>query len=290
MSKTGQEQAGGLLQELPLRIFLPYSWWRKGCPFPKKGDVETYRKALLREIGSLGEDLPQVRLSGILFEGGYLGLLMADDFLELLAGIHQSFAVKQGARISGTLFPGSLDMALLSTYQSEGVGPLFFEVPSLLMRECESFGIPNVMQLLDHTRYLLDSYRYPDWGLELSGDLPGREERAWERIGQEILRYGPAHVRFVRMTRGQGFEACRDVLERAGYRLCRESFYTRAVSPPEELFPTEYLGAGLGAVSRQDGFETENTRDLGRYLNSCKDYRNLLVRVEELPGLSDDTE
>lgn len=266
-----------------MRIHLPYSWWRKGQLFPKKGEVERYWKAVACEIKSLGEDLPEVRLSGLFFEGGYLGLLLGDDFLSFLADIHQAFAVRKGARITGTLFPGSLDMALLSTYQSEGVGPLFFEVPSLLMRECERFEIPNVMQLLDHTRYLLDSYRYPDWGLELSGDLPGRDEGAWERIGQEILRYSPAHVRFVRMTETEGLEGCQAVLERAGYRLVQNHFYTRAVTAPLELFPEEYLGVGLGAISRQDGFETENTRDLGRYLNSCQNYRNLLVRVEELP-------
>lgn len=268
-------------EEIPLMISLPFSWWRREGIFPKKELVSSYRAALMREIRSLGEDLPEACLSSLHFEGGYLGLFSMDDLLELLSCIRGAFSVKEGAPLTGTLFPGSLDMALLSAYQSQHAGPLFFEVPSLLMRECERLNLPNVLQLLSHTRYLLASYRFPDWGLALAGDIPERGEAAWEHIGREILSLQPAHVRFDRFQRAEAFAPCEDLLRKGGYRPLKENFYTRAQLPPHFLFPEEYLGAGLGAGTRMQGFLTRNTPDLGRYLNSSANYRNLLVLVQE---------
>lgn len=261
---------------MQLRIHMPYSWWRPGMPRPTKAGLPLYLQALGRELSSLGEDLPEARLDSVVFVGGYLGLLLPDEYTAFLQHIHRCFATEKELRVSGVLFPGSIDMALMSSYKNTQAGPLFLEVPSLLMRECERLQLPNVLQLLDHGKYLFANYQFPDWGLFLPTVAP-RKEAEWERVGQEILRYAPAHVWFT-----PAFAPCEALLQKAGYRLLSPGFYTRAAEPPTFLFQEEYLGAGLGAVTRLQGFETENTKDLGRYLNSSGNYRNLLVRVEEL--------
>ena len=270
---------------LHLAIRLPYSWWQTGSGLmrPDKNGVPVYIQALKKELASLGADMTEHTVDTVHFEGGYMGLLLPDDFTDLMATIHSSFHLAADAEVSGTLFPGSLDMALISTYQNYHAGPLMFEIPSLLMRECERYQLPNVLQLLDHTCYILQSYRQPDWGLSLARGIPGRTPEVWAHIAKEALHYQPAHIAFFDIApRGDdGFSACAELLLARGYRAVTPDFYTRAARAPRFLLPGDSIGAGLGAESRTDGFYTRNTDDLKRYLNSCGDYRNLLVQVRE---------
>ena len=155
-------------------------------------------------------------------------------YTAVMAALHRSFRFVQKPQVSGVLFPGSLDMALISVYGDAGVAPLMFEVPSLLARECERLALPNALQALDQTVFLMQNFGVSDFGLRLPVGIAGRDEGAWRFMLGQIRHYQPRCVQFVDVSGGQvaehpAFSEVRQALaqqglaERAPNLLCAGS-------------------------------------------------------------------
>ena len=124
---------------IALRVCLPFSWWRTRDAEtqmtlikPEKNGVPAYAAALCREIESLGRDMQEYRVDTLWFDGGYMGLFMPEQLEAILAAAHRSFHLTEDVQISGTVFPGSLDLAMISCYRNHRIGPLMFEMPTIL--------------------------------------------------------------------------------------------------------------------------------------------------------------
>lgn len=180
---------------------------------------------------------------------------------------------------------------MISCYRNHRIGPLMFEMPSLMMRECEQLHLPNALQALDHSLYVMQSFQESDYGLQIAVGIPGRDAGVWRHIVSEALRCSPAHIAFFslnpEMDEGEGFQLAQTLLHKAGYRQIAPRLLTRAQQEPRyaEVLRGEKPAAsvGLGAVSDVDGFVTRNTQNMKTYLQQSADYRNLLVSVEEKP-------
>ena len=282
------------MNPVSLNIHLPFSYWLAtdpvtGAPLtkPSPRGIALYMRALERELESLGEDLREHEIDSVYFAGGYMSLLDSDEFAALMAAVHRSFRLTKDVQIAGTVFPGSLDMALVSQYHNYGVGPLMFEIPSLLARECERLRLPNALQAMDHTVYLLQSFRTGGFGLRLPIGLPGRDEGIWKHIFGQINHYQPMHVAFFDVSGGAAtehpaFEETKEALRALGLREVAPLLFTAAKETPRLALAREFAGVGLGAPSRLDGFFTKNTGDMGVYLARSGNYRDLLVSVEDL--------
>ena len=283
---------------IALRVCLPFSWWRTRDAEtqmtlikPEKNGVPAYAAALCREIESLGRDMQECRVDTLWFDGGYMGLFMPEQLEAILAAAHRSFHLTEDVQISGTVFPGSLDLAMISCYRNHRIGPLMFEMPSLMMRECEQLHLPNALQALDHSLYVMQSFQESDYGLQIAMGIPGRDEGVWRHIVSEALRCSPAHIAFFslnpEMDEGEGFQLAQTLLHKAGYRQIAPRLLTRAQQEPRyaEVLRGEkpVASVGLGAVSDVDGFVTRNTQNMETYLQRSADYRNLLISVEEKP-------
>ena len=279
---------------IALRVCLPFSWWRTRDAEtqmtlikPEKNGVPAYAAALCREIESLGRDMQEYRVDTLWFDGGYMGLFMPEQLEAILAAAHRSFHLTEDVQISGTVFPGSLDLAMISCYRNHRIGPLMFEMPSLMMRECEQLHLPNALQALDHSLYVMQSFQESDYGLQIAMGIPGRDAGVWRHIVSEALRCSPAHIAFFslnpEMDEGEGFQLAQTLLHKAGYRQIAPRLLTRAQQEPRyaQVLRGEKPAAsvGLGAVSDVDGFVTRNTQNMKTYLQQSADYRNLLVSV-----------
>lgn len=282
-------------QSIQLNIHLPFSYWQKrdadtGAPLCRPAPVLTdaYFRALEMEIASLGEDLTDVQVSSVCFRGGYMSLAEPEMFRALLCAVHRSFSLREDAEISGVLFPGSLDMARISAYRDCCVGPLMFEVPSLLARECQRQALPNALQALDQTRFLMENFGYSDFGLRLPIGIPGRDEGMWRHILGQINHYQPTHVAFYDISGGAcrehpAFDVVLDALRGQGLREAAPRFFTTApCAPAIACTPAAYAGVGLGAQTRLDGFVTRNTQDMNHYIKACADYRQVVVFAQEV--------
>lgn len=281
------------MEPILLNVQLPFSYWLKsdpetGAPLvrPDGRLLARYLDALCREIRSLGADMDGVTVGAVHFAGGYMSLLSPDEFQAVMAALHRSFRFAQRPQVSGVLFPGSLDMALISVYGDAGVAPLMFEVPSLLARECDRLALPNALQALDQTVFLMQNFGVSDFGLRLPVGIAGRDEGAWRFMLGQIRHYQPRCVQFVDVSGGQVAEhpafsqikqalAQQGLAERAPNLLC-------AGETPRFAQAGACLGVGLGAVSRIDGYETRNTAQLDAYLAGADDYRRLIASVREL--------
>ncbi len=282
------------MQSIELTIYLPFSYWldrdpETGAPLtrPDGGALIPYLRALTRELASLGPDLEGCQATSLRFAGGYLSLLDSDALAALMAAVHRSLALAPDLEISGLAFPGALDMALLSQYRNYALGPLFFDVPSLSAQECRRLGLPNTLLALDQSVYLLQNYSMNNFGLTLPLGLPGRDQGLWLHLLGQITHYQPAHLALV-PTAGADFQEHpalslfqQGLLDR-GWRLAAPGFYTRAPHAPRcAARPAAYVGVGLGAPSRLDGFLTRNTWDMAYYLSHSADYRQLIASVRE---------
>ncbi len=292
---------------LMLDVHLPFSYWRErdldngdAALRPQDGLVHAYARALMAEIASLGGDVRDCGLAvgGVFFSGGYLGLLDPEDFRDILRAVRRAFAVTQGLRVEAVTAPGSVDMYAASAYLDEGVGALMFEVPTLSARESAELELPNVLQALDKSTFVLASYGAAQPGLRIPADIPGRSAQTWAYLLGQVNHYRPAHVELVGGARtDEGRASFEDGLLAAGYRRVGgapgRTVFTRAAEEP--LFPrlthgyeqahaahAPQLGVGLGAESAIDGFWTKNATDMGTYLANATDCRTLIAQAREL--------
>ncbi len=283
------------MRDIQLDIRLPFSYYLqaepdRGWPLfrPDAGLVNTYALALAKELESLAGDVGDVCVASIFFSGGYLSLLSAEQFRSLLGVIRRSFKVSEGARIAGCLFPGSLDLSLISEYKNEAVAPLMFDIPTLLPRECEVAGLPNVLLALDKTRYFLESTAFPHFGFRFYPGIQGRSADAWEAIAGQIVHYGPPLLEFLTpealWVEDPWWPSFTARLHALGY--CPVSSLRWSLGRADTAFvwadDREQLGAGLSAETRLDGFKTRNTDDLKRYLELSSNYRDLITEVSEM--------
>lgn len=283
------------MEPMLLEIHLPFSYWqeRRACGMPllrpQAQTVSGYARALCMEIESLGEDLADYRVEAIAFCGGYMSLFDAEEFGEIMAAVHRAFSVSPDVQVSGMLFPGSLDMALIAAYKNRRVGTLMFEIPSLSARECERLGLPNALQAMDQTLYLMQNFGVEGFGMRLPVGIAGRDAGAWQYILGQIRHYQPMHVEFWDISGGSvqedaGFAQVKAALAAHGFAEIAPNFMSLAKTPLRFAAPGNLAvaGVGLGAVSRLDGFETRNTADLREYMMRCADYRQLIVHAVEI--------
>lgn len=277
-------------------IHLPFSYYlshdkQRNVPLmkPNASLVSAYCKALEGEITSLGADLQGPHVASVAFHGGYLSLLSADQFASLIQCVKRSFHVADGAGIRGTLFPGSLDLALISEYKNYGVEPLMFEVPTLLPRECQPCQVPNVLQALDQTKYFLDNMQFPSYGFRIPADLTARDAEAWRAFAGQILHYSPLLLQFTgleTMDETSDWPAFRGKLEEMGFTEADQGMWHRLEKPYAFMAETkkerERISVGLSAESIIDGYWTKNTDSMDHYLKQCSNYRNLIVQAKEL--------
>ena len=284
------------MKPIELHLCLPFSWWRDydaetGVRLlkPDAQSVAGYLRLLSKELSGMREDFDDCEVTAIRFPGGYLSLLDAEDLRQLLTLVRRVFAVRKDCPVCGTMFPGQLDMEMISVYRDLHVSPLLFEIPSLSFRECERLGYPVVLQALDKTVYFLRSFSAEDWGLRVPIGIPGRTEELWRFLLGQLYHYQPTYIQFFSIApevkESPGFTLCREELLTHGYREVSENSFAGTGSvPPLLLDPppgTEYVGAGLGAFSRIDGYRIRSTVDSERYRRCCGSYRQLIVGVEE---------
>ncbi len=196
---------------LALDVHLPFSYWRT-CDFdhgdpamrPQLGVVEAYARALMAEIASLGADVKGrgYEVGSVFFSGGYLGLLDPEAFRDILRAVRRSFDVPRHLWVDAVTFPGMMDMYAASAYLDEGMRGLMFEVPTLSAREAAALDIPNTLQALDKSAYVLQSYGAAELGLRIPADVPGRSVETWEYLLGQVNHYHPAYVELV------GLPAC----------------------------------------------------------------------------------
>lgn len=293
---------------LTLDVHLPFSYWRERdldhdgpALRPREGLAGAYARALMAEIASLGADVGEsgLMVGGVFFSGGYLGLLDPEDFRDILRAIRRAFTVTACLRVEAVTSPGSVDMYATSAYLDEGVGALMLEVPTLSAREAAQLGLPNVLQALDKSIYVLASYGAGQIGLRIPADIPGRTPQTWAYLLGQVNHYRPVHVELVGGSRAdESRTAFEGGLLSAGYRRVagldsRRAVFTRAADDP--LFPrvtrgfeaartyrTPQLGVGLCAETTIDGFWTKSTADMGVYLANAGDYRALIRQVREV--------
>ena len=284
------------MKPIELHLYLPFSYWRDrdaetGVRLlrPDAQSVAGYLRALSQELGGMQGDFQDCEVSAIRFRGGYLSLLDAEDLNRLLSLVHRVFSVRKDCPVCGAMFPGQLDMEMVSVYRNLRVSPLMFELPSLSFRECERLGYPVMLQALDKTVYFLQNFGEEEWGLRFPIGIPGRDERAWRFLLGQLYHYQPKYLQFFSIApdveEDPGFALCCDELQTHGYRRFAENGYalSESVPPllPDPAAGTEYMGAGLGAVSFIDGYRVRNTADPALYRRCCASYRDLIVSVTE---------
>ena len=277
-------------------VHLPFSYWLVQDPQtavflkkPASRDLEEYLACITAEISSMKEDFADCEVTAIRFQGGYLSLLEAEDLNRLLITIHRSLSVRKDCPVNGIMFPGHLDMEKFSVYQNRKIKPLIFEVPSLSFKECQRWKYPVTLQALDKTVYFLQSFREEEWGLVVPIGIPERTENTWQYLLGQIYHYHPKYLLFQSihpdMTEDSAFDMVCLHLQEHGYQkgpgLC---FSLSEEVPPILQMPTpetEYLGAGIGAKSRIDGFRVHNTSDWETYKKQSFYYRRLITEVYE---------
>ena len=201
---------------LALDVHLPFSYWRT-CDFdhgdpvmrPRPGVVEAYARALMAEIASLGADVKGrgYEVGSVFFSGGYVGLLDPEAFRDILRMVRRSFDVSADLRVDAVTFPGMMDMYAASAYLDEGVKGLLFEVPTLSAREAAALAVPNTLQALDKSVYVLQSYGAAEFGLRMPVDVSGRSVETWEYLLGQVNHYHPAYVELVGLSACDGPEA-----------------------------------------------------------------------------------
>lgn len=276
-------------KRVPLAVSLPFSDARafgglSQSPLCRSSDrqkVEQYVKALLREIKACAMDMPEVRIREIRLTGGPLHTLNEGQAERLLAALTSCFRLTPDAQIWGLATPGFFNTYPVRAMRKHAVA-VMVEIPSFDREACQRHGVA-FKGALSWTELEEAGIRLA--GIRTSKGLERRTQAQWVLCAGELLRRAPETIEMLDGGVPQdealyaGFIAR---LQQAGYRQVMQDVFSKAERPLPLRLRDEFLGVGLGAVSRFDGYETQNTPDMDAYIAADGSYDRLLVKAERI--------
>lgn len=246
--------------------------------------VADYLDALALEMQALAEEMPEVCVRAIRLVGGTVHALDEGQLDALMERIHALFAVEEDAETVGIVSPGFYNRLPVQAMRRFHVQALM-DIPSFDRVECQRRGLPYRGALsFDEAR----EAGVRVFGIRTLCGLSGRTEREWDAALEGICARRPRVVELADAGEEESAafkEAFCSRLTGQGYiRYAPGGFALEA--PISRAVPEgEFLGVGLGALCRYDGFETRSTSDLGAYIAAQGSFDRLCVSMQPVKSI-----
>lgn len=276
-------------KKLQLSVSVPFSFRQKVdalsgihlVNYPEREAVYKYFVALQGEMENCAADLDDVQIDAIRFIGGGIHFFWQNDLRSTMKKLTECFACTPDVELISYGEPGQITSgpcAVLKEYGFRQIIDLF----SYSLTECQRARTAyKAGQAL--TKY--HEMEIPILGLRTSMGLVRRSSSEWAQQTEGILRAEPEIVELMDARCEQDEDEVARFFERMkqeGYERVRPYLLSRGYVPRFDYRPQgEYLGVGLDATCRLDGYLTQNASDLAYYTQYADDYSKLYQKIEQ---------
>ena len=276
-------------KSLQISISLPFSYTRTRDPQsgivlvkrPEREMVYKYVQALAKEIVNCAGGMDDVEIDAVRFVGGEIHFLWEQDLRLLMEKVLSCFKVSKDAEFISYAVPGRMTAGPVKALKEFGFEQMI-DIPSFDLSECRGGGIAYKA---GQSLQAYSGLEIPVKGLRTSLGLVARSAQQWACNQEEIMKMEPSIIEFTpsAFEQDQALQAeFFDAITTRGYTQVRPNIYTRdGVEPVYQYdLESEYLGVGLDAQCRLDGYYTRNTDDMSGYIQCADDYTKL-YRIAE---------
>jgi oxygen-independent coproporphyrinogen-3 oxidase len=153
-----------------------------------------YVRALVKEIQSTTN--AAARVDTIYFGGGTPSLLEPSQLSQILAALHERFAIDAASEITLEINPGSATLERLRDFCALGINRASFGAQTFDDRELAKLGRSHTAADARRTFHDLRAAGFANVSFDLIAGLPGQTLETWERNVDEALGLSPEHLSF----------------------------------------------------------------------------------------------
>ena len=249
----------------------------------RRGLIDGYTRALALEMENLAVDTDRARVHAVRFIGGYIHMLDQKGLGLLLETLSRCFHLAEDVELTGIVSPGFYNNYPFEAMVQYGIRAIM-DVPSFDVKECQRHAVAykaalSFADVEDHGVTVI--------GIRTLKGLDLRDARQWEVTYEGIMRHNPSIIEFVDTRIQQDSFLYGETLRRLKY-----TGYTQyqpdclgLITPRYRLCTEDlpqYLGVGLNAACRFDGYYTCNTGDLNAYISASGDFSKLYKEAREV--------
>jgi oxygen-independent coproporphyrinogen-3 oxidase len=262
-------------------------------PVSDNSIIDSYIRALLREIGFVTGLCKRVSVDTVYFGGGTPSLLSTEHIMRILNSIREKFILESGSEITIEMNPNDLNYDKLNGYTDAGINRIVLGVQSLnnemrknIGRRANHINIADIELFFSNKSYIKC--------IDIMAGLPGENKSILLNDLETIILYRPEHISLYLLSVDEGsvlgkrfspdesFENMQadlwglamDFLAEKGYNHYEISNYalpgfeSRHNSKYWNFTP--YYGFGSGAHSFVDGKRYSNKMSISDYIASAE--------------------
>lgn len=301
---------------LILQINIPFCFKRcaycsqKICKYDD-AVLQSYVKAVLREIDAVSMDMEDYEVIAISIEGGSPVLATPGGLQDIMRRVRKSFHLAEDVQISIQTMPGEYSRALMEKMRDCGVNHWILGVQTTEFSEHELLQRPYRFDALTMVDVAMRNFHLRDCSFELLYGIPGQTMHSWKNSLDKVLYYAPEHLTLYPLRLEAGtllkqkcdagvitpctqeevdafYAYAKERLTKRGYRAY--TIYDFALPGKENRFRqaqiegVNQLGIGYEATTLMDGIMYTNGHSLQEYLEHSDELdviANHLVRLDE---------
>lgn len=261
--------------------------------------MRAYVDALVAEIGANADQFDDCVVRAVRIGGGIASNAGA-GVADIVRALRRALPVADDAQVTMRASIANISGATMPFFRRAGVDRFDFEMLSLNPLDFVRLNrVDNLNDLPIVCDHFLHSYANDSLGLVLAfGHAAPEGEDAKLNVRRTALAAARTHASHVELVRcvpadesaDRQLDEARDVLTGHGFveylplRFARPGKEDRFALMKSAGAPQ--VGFGLGAVTRLDGVESENTHDLARYCTSSHDFAAITEHVRSLNAKS----
>ncbi|HVC31582.1 MAG TPA: radical SAM family heme chaperone HemW [Steroidobacteraceae bacterium] len=311
-----------MLETPPLALYVHFPWCVRKCPYCDfnsyalrgKLDEHRYIEALQRDLEIQAAQAAGREVISIFLGGGTPSLFSPDAVAQLLQSAQRHLALAPGLEVTLEANPGTVERGRFAGYRDAGVNRVSLGAQTFDDARLAALGRIHCAEETRRAAAELHAAGLENFNIDLMYGLPGQDVGAALRDLEEALALGPSHLSHYQLTVEAGtvfagrpprlpdedqtdgmLDACRGLLERAGFAQYEVSAYARPGRRCRHNLNYwsfgDYLGIGAGAHGKLtlphagQVLRTAQAREPRRYLSSagCGAFAGKPVPASELP-------
>lgn len=272
------------------------SWYRRPVITGRNTErLHFYAMALKTELEANASEFSDCTVSAIHLGGGQSSAVEGEDLLSLIKTINDLYDLQKDAPITMQSLPTDISGANVPFFRRARISRYDFWVLSLEGKDFSHLDCQDTTKLIPYVSNIIHADERHNMGFVL---LYGKESISAQNFRRSLIAFTRSNAIHLILQRYEGEGASSEIdsekrLQQARTLLPEQGFHEYlpcrfAKEGCEDRFSsleaegTDVISFGMGARTRFEGVETENTMDLKTYFLHSDDYKKITVSAKKI--------
>lgn len=259
---------------------------------------DLYLEALAREVSAAVDDMEGCHVESVYVGGGSPTVVSPDLLGNLLTDIRRCYPLAPHCEIAFEALPNTVCVPCLS-----GIGRGRPTRVELMMHSVDPLDLQQMDCVfhegdVQNAVLFFDKFHLNNVGLHITYGIPGQRMGAWVDTLRACKDFEATHITLAPLgpqggefpdaaTQEKFYRRACEFLADAGYVQYAAHRFAKSLTYVDRYYlmrmqGMDFMGFGMGAISRCDGFYSRNTADYERYCRFAGDMENTVVQVTPL--------